>query len=269
MRRLSHHASLARHQRRALGGIDDLDRLARLAQEEGVILVAVRHDGALALRNLLRRLGRGLDLHHALLGELLEILPAQRPHEVERGREDGAAVGRVRLDDAHPPLRQQQVGIAARGVLRLHLAGVVGDHAEVGAHGGEEAVRVALLLRPVLRHVGRHIRREPAAALPVHEARDVRAFQHVGVVDAAAVFLHDALQDALGPGPFDPEPDAGVVGVERGRDLLGHGDVHGRVERDRALLLGGVHLGGWRRLRPARAGPRQTNQAAQDGSPAS
>ena len=104
-------------QRRALGRIDDLDRLALLLELEQDVFDAVRHDGALAERELLGRIGRRLHLHDPLLGELLEILPAEvARHLVGRGQ-DRAAVAGMRLDDLAGPFRIEQVGVALRRLL--------------------------------------------------------------------------------------------------------------------------------------------------------
>ena len=78
-------------ERRAFGRIDDLDRLAVLLQLEQIVVVAVGHHGALAERELLRRIGRGLHLHDALLGELLEIVPAELARDLEGRGHDRAA----------------------------------------------------------------------------------------------------------------------------------------------------------------------------------
>src|SRR5580692_1332747 len=62
---------------RSLAGIDRLDRTSGLLHLENVVLVAIGHDGALPELKLLRRVGRGLHLHHVLLGELFEPGPAE------------------------------------------------------------------------------------------------------------------------------------------------------------------------------------------------
>src|SRR3712207_836702 len=97
MRRVLQQRRVADGDRRPLGGIDDLDRNPRFLQREHIVLVAVRLDGAFALRELLRRLGRGLHLHDALLPELLEVVPAESPAQRVRRGHDGAAVAGVRL----------------------------------------------------------------------------------------------------------------------------------------------------------------------------
>src|SRR5205085_2378179 len=56
------------------------------------LLVAVRHDGPLAEGEALGRIRGRLHLHHLLLGELLEVVPADVAGDLEGGGEDGAAV---------------------------------------------------------------------------------------------------------------------------------------------------------------------------------
>src|SRR5260370_36775875 len=84
-------------ERRALARIHDLDRLAALLQLDQIVIVAVSHHGALAERELLRRIGRGLHLHDALLGELLQIRPAKIARDLGWRRDDRARVGRMTL----------------------------------------------------------------------------------------------------------------------------------------------------------------------------
>ena len=131
--------------RRALGRIDDLDRLALFFQDQRVVFVAVDHHGALAERELLRRIGRGLHLHDLLLGELLEVVPAEIARHLEGRAHDVAAVARMRLDHLAGPFRIEQVGKALRRILGLHQIGVVADHAQSDAEAGEQAVGVLVL----------------------------------------------------------------------------------------------------------------------------
>ena len=72
----------------------------------------------------------GLHLHDALLGELLEILPAEIARDLVGRGHDRAAVARMRLDDLARPFRIEQVGEALRRLFALHQVGVVGDDAE-------------------------------------------------------------------------------------------------------------------------------------------
>src|SRR5579885_3755917 len=86
-----------RRQRRTLLRVDDLDRLAGFLVANDEIARAVDHDGALAERDLLRRVGGRLHLKNVLLRELLEIAPAEIARDLEGRVHDGAAVGRMRL----------------------------------------------------------------------------------------------------------------------------------------------------------------------------
>ena len=156
-RRLEH-AGRADDQRRAFGGVDRRHRAALLADLEDVVLVAVGHHRALAERQPLRRIGRGLHLHDVLLGELLEEAPAEIAlHLVGRGH-DGAAVARMRLDDLALPFRIEQIGEALRRFFLFHQVGVVGDDADPDAEAGEHAIRVLVLGRIELGDVLGHDR---------------------------------------------------------------------------------------------------------------
>ncbi len=233
----------ADHQRHALGRIDRLDRAAALLDLENVVLVAVRHHGALAERELLGRIGRGLHLHHILLGELLEILPAEVARHLVGRRHDGAAVAGMGLDQLALPFRIEQVGKAFRRVLRLHQIGVVGDDAQADAEARIHAVGVPVLRRIVLGDVLGHEGREQPVALPDDQMGRIRGVHHVDRVDVAAVFLPDALKHALGAGALDPHRDAGIGGLEGLGDLLGERQVDRGVIDDLAFLLGRLDQG--------------------------
>src|SRR6185437_4082955 len=73
VRRLLGDARAAADEGRALGGIEELDRRALGDLDEARVLVAVEHEGTLAEAQFLRRVVGGLDGHHLLLTELLEI----------------------------------------------------------------------------------------------------------------------------------------------------------------------------------------------------
>ena len=100
-----------------------------------------------------------------------------------------------------------------------------------------------IVLRDILGHVGR----EPAVALPHDQVRGVGGVDHVDRVDAARIFLADALEHALGAGALDPHRDAGIFRLERLADLLGERQVDRGVPDDLAFLLA--------RPRSARASP--------------
>ena len=201
-------------QRRAFAGIDRLDRLARFLLLEDQIFDAVGLHRALAERELLRRHRGGLHLQHVLLGELLEITPAEIACRLEGRRQNGAAVARMRLDDLVLPLRQQQIGEALRRFFLFHQASVVGDDAQEDAEAGIHAVRILVLGRIELGDVFRHVRREKALLLPIGEMRSIRGIDDVDGMDAARIFLADALQDTFGAGPLDLHFDAGIFGLE-------------------------------------------------------
>src|SRR6201999_3514698 len=77
VRRLLEQAVRPDHQGRSFGGVDRLGRGAALLDLEDLVLVAVGLDGALAKRELLWWIGGRLKLHHILLGEFFQILPAE------------------------------------------------------------------------------------------------------------------------------------------------------------------------------------------------
>ena len=67
--------------------------------------------------------------------------------------------------------------------------------------------------------------------------RGVRRVDDIDGVDAAAVFLADALEHALGAGALDPHRDAGIFRLERLGDLLGERQIDRGVIDDLAFLL--------------------------------
>src|SRR5829696_74018 len=94
------------------GWIDDLDRSFLGLDEKQIVFVAVSLHGTFAKRELLGRIGRGLDLHHPLLGELLEILPTKVARHLLGCSHDGAAITGMRLDHLAGPFRIEQIGKA-------------------------------------------------------------------------------------------------------------------------------------------------------------
>ncbi len=233
-----------------------LDRLAALLEKLEIVVVAVHHDGALADLDLLRRVGGRLQLHDLLLGELFEERPAQLAHQQERGGEDRAAVARMALGELAAPFGIEQVGKALWRLLALHLVGVVADDAQPRAHGRVQPVGIAVLGRIMLRHVLRHVGREPAVAIPVDVMRRVGAVRHVDREDAARLLLRDALEDALGARALDPHRDAGIFRLEHLAETLRHRQLERGVERDLALFPRRLDQG-WRdRTRLGRGGVR-------------
>jgi hypothetical protein len=163
--RLEHRAR-ACSERRPLLRIDDLKRLAFLLVADDQIAGAVDHHRALAERDLLGRVGRRLDLHDALLGKLLEILPAEIARGLEGRVHDRAAVGRMRLDQLAGPFRIEQVGEPFRRILLLHQVGVVGDRRDQDPRRDVQPVRVIEARVEMLRDLLRQVRREPTLAFP-------------------------------------------------------------------------------------------------------
>ena len=75
MRRVPGDASKAWNERRSLRRIDERDRRTAVLEPDVHIFEPIGRHRALAERQFFRRLCRGLDLQHFLLGELLEIAP--------------------------------------------------------------------------------------------------------------------------------------------------------------------------------------------------
>ena len=139
------------------------------------------------------------------------------------------------LDEPASPFGIEQVGEAPRGVLAVDQVGVVTDDAERGAHARVHSVRIEGVGWKVPCGVLRHVRREPAAALPGDEVCRVGAQHDIDRLYATCLFLADALEDALGARPFDPHCNSGIRSLERLGELFGESDVHRRIERDLAL----------------------------------
>ena len=217
-------------------GIDHLDRFALVLRQHQIVVIAVGHDRALAEQDLLRRIGRRLHLHHLLLRELFEELPAEIARQDEGGGQDRAAVAGMRLDDLAAPFRVEQIGIALRRVLAGHEVGVVADRLDPGADRRVGAVGIDLVRREVLRHLLRQIRLEPVVLLPVEIMRGVGGVGDVNRLDAAALLLRDALEDALGAGALDAHGDAWIFCLEGPRDAFGDVEFERAVEGKLALL---------------------------------
>ena len=171
----------------------------------------------------------------------------------------------MRLHQLAHPFRVEQVGEALRRVLRLHQLGVVGDDAEQHPMRGEGAVGVEMSRRVVLGRVRRQVGSEPAFALPGQHVRGIRRVDDVDIEDARGILLRDAREDALRPRALDPDRDARKLRLEDLGVLLGHGDLHGRVEVHPAFLGRGLDQSGRDRLR--RRGLRQDARCARRGPP--
>src|SRR5271166_4547485 len=116
MRRALEDAAGGGDQRRPLGRVDRFHRRTLILQQQQVGLGAVGLQGALAERESLRRLERRLYLRDVLLGELLEIGPAEIARYLERCGENRAAVVGASLDDPALPFWIEQVGEALRRI---------------------------------------------------------------------------------------------------------------------------------------------------------
>ena len=233
-----------RDQRRAFGRMDDLDRLTLFLELQQDRVGAVDLHGALAERELLRRVARRLSLHDPLPRERLQIGPAELLRHRERRGENRAAIGGMALNHPAPPFWIEQVGEASRRVGALDEVCVVADGAERRTRRHEQAVRIDGLRRKVSRHVFRHMRREPAAAFPGDEMGRVGAQHHVDRLDAACLLLSDALEDALRARPLDPRDNSRIGRLERLGEFLRQRDVERRIERDLALPARGLDQGG-------------------------
>src|SRR6266545_959764 len=199
----------ARRQWRAFARIDDLDRLPLLLGLNDEVTRAVDHHGALAERDLLGRVGRRLHLHDALLGELLEVFPAELARGLERRVHDGAAIGGMGLDHLARPFRIEQIGEAFWRLLRLHQPRIVAERGDQNARRHMQGVRIVIGLVEMLGDLFGQVGREPAVALPDDAVRLIGGIDHVDRANVALVLLVNALEDALGAGALDAHGDAG------------------------------------------------------------
>ena len=146
----------------------------------------------------------------------------------------------MRLDDLALPFRIEQIGEALRRFFLFHQIGVVGDDAEEDAEAGIGAVHVLMLGRIEFRYVFRHVGRQHALILPIHQQRSVRRIDHVDGMHVGGIFLADALQQTFGAAALDPAGHAGIFGLERLADLLRQLQVDRGIPGDLAFLLGGL-----------------------------
>ena len=144
--------------------------------------------------------------------------------------------------------------------------------AEAREHSIGVPVLRGIMLGDVLGHEGR---KQPVA-LPDDEMRGIRRLNDVDRVDAARIFLADALEKAFGAGALDTHGDAGKLRLERFCDLLGERQVDRGVVDDLAFFLrrlderrrdrrGGGRAGRGLRLRRRRG---EANTAAASAVPA-
>ena len=175
MRCAGEDAGRARDGRRALGRIDRLDRLAGFLQQHDAVFVAVGHHGALAERQLLRRIGRGLHLHHALLRQLLEIFPAQFAHHLEGRGHDGAAIGGMALDHLAGPFRDRAGRQSSSARLPASPDWCCRRSTTARSARSRTCRRGRDIPGEIFGDVFGDERRQPAVLLPRNEMRGVRA----------------------------------------------------------------------------------------------
>src|SRR5262249_2382728 len=190
-----------------------------------------------------------------LLGELLEITPAELARGLEGRVHDRAAIGRMRLDQLARPFRIEQIGKALRRLLLLHQAGVVGDRRDQDPRRDVQAIRVVVLPREMLRDLLREIGCQPAVALPHDAVRLVGRVDDIDGMNIAAVFLADAGEDPLGTGALDAHGNAWELLLERLGQPLRKGQVHRGIEGDLSFFLCRFDQG--RRDRLCRDGARR------------
>src|SRR3984893_5895029 len=148
-------------ERRALARINDLHRRTPFPQQQKLGAGTVGLHGTLAACEPVRRIARRLQLHDLLLGEPLEIGPAQIARKRKCCGKDGAAIVRISLDDFALPSEVEQIGKTRRCILGLDQVGVVADGAERGECRRVHAIRTDLFGRQVPGRVLRQERRKP------------------------------------------------------------------------------------------------------------
>ena len=230
----------------------DLDRLPLLLGHPEKIVAAVDGDGPFAGHDALGRLGRRLDLQHLLLGELLEVRPAELARELLRRRHDRAGISGMALHQLARIFRIEQVHEAPRCIRGGDHLAVVGDGAEMGALVAERTVGIDHLGRHVARHVLRDERRQPALALPDDEVRGIGTVGDIDAIDLARHLLADAIEHPLGATALDRDLDRRILRFEGLGHRLGDAEIHRRVVGDLALLRGGIDQGRGNRLRRRR-----------------
>src|SRR5437016_14191715 len=95
MRRCREYRARGGDEWRSLLRVDDLHGAFRVDFDEHVVFVAVDHDDALPAGDALGRRRRRLQLQDALLGEFLQVIPAEKLDDREGAGEARAAVARM------------------------------------------------------------------------------------------------------------------------------------------------------------------------------
>src|SRR5262249_9819144 len=97
--------------------------------------------------------------------------------------------------------------------------------------------------RQVLSRVLRQERRKQALAPPTDKMSGVRTAHDVHFMDADLFFFADALEHALRPRSFHANLNSGILSFERLAEVFCDRNRHSSVERDHALLPGGLDHG--------------------------
>src|SRR5262245_8701503 len=116
----------------------------------------------------------------------------------------------------------------------------------------------------MLCHILGNVRLDPILILggPVEEMRRIRAAHYVDRIDAAGLFLNDALIDAFGARALDANSDPGIFGFESARQSLRGVQLERRVERSLAFL---PRCGDQRWRHFARRRPRGSERLGKNG----
>src|SRR5262249_57443973 len=104
--------------------------------------------------------------------------------------------------------RVEQVGVGVGGLLGVHDVGVIGDDADPGAVAREGAVGVLVLDRIIFGDVLGQVGFEHSFAFPHDEMGGIGGIDDVDAMNAARVFLADALEHALGAPAVRADGDA-------------------------------------------------------------
>src|SRR5262245_411608 len=104
----------------------------------------------------------------------------------------------MRLDHLAGPFRMEQIGKTLWRILFLYEIGVVAERRDQDARRDMERVGIVVGLVEMPGNVLRQVMLKPPIALPDDTMRLVGGIDHVDGVDAARIFLIDALEDPLG-----------------------------------------------------------------------
>src|SRR5271154_4175689 len=95
----------------------------------------------------------------------------------------------------------------------------------------------------------------------------VRAADDIDFIDANVLLFADALEHALRSRSLNPDVNTGILGFERLPEAFRERNLHSGVERDHALLAGGLDhgLADRRRSRPGGLERRWKDDAGGEG----